>query len=88
MQTEVIRAALHVRGRERNSERVAKGRNILEVNLFLQILGAGGHQHALPAENRWNQVRQRFAGAGSRFREQDAALFEPARDGGSHRDLA
>ena len=88
MQTQVVRAAFHVRGRERHAERVAKRGDVLEVDLFLEILRAGGNQDALAAENRGNQIRERLAGAGSRFREQHAAVFEPARDGGGHFDLA
>ena len=76
MQAQVIRAALHARRGERHAERVAQRGDVLEVDLFLQVLRAGGDQHALAAENGGNQVGERLAGAGARFREQDAAVFE------------
>ena len=48
------------------------------------VFAPGG---ALAAQNGRNQVRERFAGSGAGLREQDAALLEGARDGGSHLDL-
>src|SRR5207247_8197737 len=59
-----------------------------EVDLFLEIFGAGRDQHPLTAENRRNQVRERLARAGPRLREQHAAFLEPPRDGGGHFRLA
>ena len=38
METEVVPPALHVGGRERQAERLPEDREILEVNLFLQVL--------------------------------------------------
>jgi hypothetical protein len=37
--------------------------NVLEVDLFLQVLGAGGDQHAFAAEDRRHEVGERLAGA-------------------------
>ena len=42
MQAQVVRAPLHAGGGERHAERVAQRRNVLEEDLFLQVLGAGG----------------------------------------------
>jgi hypothetical protein len=61
--------------------------NVLEVDLLLEILGAGGDQHALPAEDRRHEVGERLAGAGARFREQHAAVLERVGHGAGHRPL-
>ncbi len=52
--------------------------NVLEVELFLQILGPGGHDHSLAAENRRNQIGERLAGTCARFDNQ-VLLFPRAR---------
>ena len=58
------------------SEGVAEDREILEVDLFLKILRAGGQEHAASAENGGNQIRERLAGAGAGFDQQHAAVFK------------
>ena len=88
VQAEIVRAALHVGRGERDPERVTQRRNVLEVDLLLEVLGAGRDEHALAAENRRDEVRERLARAGPRFGEQHAAVFERARDRGRHFDLA
>ena len=88
VQAQVVRAPLHVGRGERDAERVAQRGNVLEVDLFLQVLGAGGDQHALAAENRGHEVGERLAGAGAGLGEEDAAVLEHARHGGRHLDLA
>jgi hypothetical protein len=88
MQAQVIGAPLHAGRAEWNTQRVAEGRNVLEEDLFLQGFRAGGHQDALPAENRRHQIRQRLARAGPGFGKQHAARLEDARDGGRHFRLA
>ena len=70
------------------SERVAQRRDVLEEDLLLQVLRAGGDQHALAAEDGGNEIGERLAGAGAGFGEEHAALLEDARDGGRHLDLA
>ena len=87
VQTQVIPAPLHVRGREGDPERVPENRQVLEKNLFLQVLGAGRDQHALPAQNRGDEIGERFPGASTRFGEQHAAVGEDAGDLGCHREL-
>ena len=75
MQAQVVRAPLHAGRGERHAERIAQRRNVLEENLFLKVLRAGGDQDPLPAEDRGNQIRERLAGAGAGFGEQDARRF-------------
>src|SRR3989442_5598113 len=87
METEVVRAAFHVRRGECQAQRVAQRGNVLEVDLLLKILGAGGNQRALTAQNRGDEIRQRLPGAGARLGEHHAAALEDVRDGASHLDL-
>ena len=42
VEAQVVRAPLHVGRGERDAERVAQRGNVLEVDLLLQVLGAGG----------------------------------------------
>ena len=84
MQAEIVRAPLHVGGGERHVERFAQRRDVLEVDLLLQVLGAGGDEHALPAQDGRDEIRQRLPGAGAGFRQEDAALFEHARHAVGH----
>ena len=51
-------------------------RNVLEEELLLEILGAGGDHHALAGENRGDQVGQRLAGAGACLHDQMAFVGE------------
>ena len=88
VEAQIVRAPLHVGGGERDAERVAQRGNVLEVDLFLQVLGAGGDQHAFAAEDGGHEVGERLAGAGARFGEQDAAVLEDARHGRRHLDLS
>ena len=85
---QIVRAPFHVGRGERDPERLAQRGNVLEVDLFLEVLRAGGDEHALAAENRGHEIRERLAGAGAGFGEQDAAVLEDARDGRGHLDLA
>ena len=79
VQAEVVAAPLHVGGGERDAERLAQHRQVLEEDLLLQVLGAGRDEHALAAEDRRHEIGERLAGAGARFGEQHAAVGEDAR---------
>ena len=70
VQAQIVGAALHVGRGERHAERVAQRRDVLEVDLLLEVLGAGGDQHALAAEDRGDEIGERLAGAGAGFGEQ------------------
>ncbi len=52
MKAQEISSTFHVGRGERNTERLAKNRKVLEINLLLEVLCAGGKQHALTAQNR------------------------------------
>ena len=52
VQAEVVAAPFHVGRGERHAERVPQDRQILEVDLLLEVLGAGRDEHALAAEDR------------------------------------
>ena len=47
MQAQIVAASLHVGGGERDAERLAQDRQVLEEDLLLQVLGAGGDEDAL-----------------------------------------
>src|SRR5437879_3894340 len=76
MQAQVVGAPLHIRRGERDAERVAERWYVLEVDLFLEGLGAGRYQDALTAEDRRHEVREGLAGASPRFGEQHASVLE------------
>src|ERR687897_3188338 len=84
MDTEVVSAPFHVCGGEGYVERISQHGQIFEVNLFLKVLGACGYENALAAEDRRNQIGERFAGAGARFNEQHAAIVQRTRHGIRH----
>jgi hypothetical protein len=88
VQAEVVGAPLHVGGGERDAERVAQRRDVLEVNLFLEVLGAGGDEHPFAAEDRRDEIGERLSGAGARLREEDSAVGEHLRHGRGHLDLS
>src|SRR5262245_853241 len=88
MKTEVIRPPLHQRGGEWLAERLAQQRDVFEEDLFLKILGAGGHEDALAAEDRRDQIRKGLARAGARFGDQRSATFDDLGDRGGHRALS
>src|SRR5262249_5281060 len=79
---QVVGAPLHVRGGKGDAERVAQRGNVLEVDLLLEVLGAGRHEHALALEDRRDEVGKRLAGARARLGEQHAAALEDAGDSG------
>ena len=87
MEAEVVGAALHARGGKGYVEGLAQRRDVLEVDLLLEVLRAGRHEHALSAENRGNQVGERLAGAGAGLRQKHPARFELPCDGDGHVDL-
>ena len=84
----VVVAALHVADLERPREVLLQKRNVLEEELFLQILGAGGNDDALAGEHRGNQVGQRLAGAGAGLDDQVPLVGERGFDGLRHLELA
>ncbi len=88
VQAQIVRTALHVCGSERHVERVAKSGDVLEEDLFLEVLRSGRNEHALAAQDGRDEVGERLPGAGARFGEEDAAVLEDVGDGCRHLDLA
>jgi hypothetical protein len=64
-----------------------KERDVLEEELFLQGLGAGRHDDALPRHQRGNQVRERFSGTGTGLDDQVPAIGNRAFDALRHLHL-
>ncbi len=83
----VVVAALHVADLQRPREMLLQERNVLEEELLLQILGAGGDHDALAREQRGNQVRQRLAGARAGFDDQVALVGQRRFHGLGHLHL-
>ncbi len=52
VQAEVVAAPFHQRRFERDAERLLERGQILVEDLFLEVFRAGGHQHAMAAQNR------------------------------------
>src|SRR5262249_754430 len=88
VQAEIVAAPLHAGRRERQPQRVAQDGQVLEKDLLLQVLRAGRDEHALAAEDRGNEIRERLARAGAGLREQNAALGEDVGDRGGHLALS
>ncbi len=84
MQAEIVAAALHIRCREVHAERFAEDWQILEEDLFLEVLGTCRDERALAAQDGRGEVGQGLAGARARLGKQHAALRKGRRDGGSH----
>ena len=61
-------------------------REVLEVDLFLEVLRAGRDEDALAAEDGGDEIGERLAGAGAGFGEQHAAVLERAGDRVGHLD--
>jgi hypothetical protein len=87
MQAEIVRSPLHDGRGEGDAERVAQRRQVLEEDLLLQVLRPGRDEDALPAEDRGNQIGERFSGAGPRLRQQRPALFDRRGNRGGHAAL-
>ena len=87
----VVGAALHDGNAQRAEQRLEE-RDVLERELLLQILGAGGDDDALAGFAReaqgGQQVGQGLARAGAGFHDKVAAVFEGLLDGLGHGDLA
>ena len=88
VQAHVVGAALHVGRLEGHAQGIAQHRDVLEINLFLEVLGAGRDQHALPAQDRRHEIGERFTGARARLGQQDAAIGERVGHGEGHQALA
>jgi hypothetical protein len=88
VQAQIVRTALHVRRGERDVERVAKRREVLEEDLFLEVLRASRDEDTLAAQDGGDEVGQGLPGAGAGFGEEDAAVLEDVGDGRRHLDLA
>ena len=65
-----------------------KERNVAEEKLILESLGAGGDNHSLAGTERGQQIGQGFAGAGTRFNDEMAALRECSLNSFGHFKLA
>ena len=87
MQAEVVAASFHVGRGEGHAERLFQDRQVLEIDLFLQVLGAGRDEDALARQDRRHEVGQRLAGARAGLGEEDAAIVEHVGDGGRHLEL-
>src|SRR5207253_5980237 len=88
METQVIAASLHVRRGKGHVEGVAEDRQVLEEDLLLQVLRAGGNEDTLPAEDRRDEIGERLAGPGARFGEEGFLAGKRAGDGVRHEQLA
>ncbi len=88
MQAQVVPAPLHVGGGEFHAQRLGENRKVLEVDLFLEILGTRRDEHALSAEDGGDEVGKCFPRAGARFREQHTVVGEHAGDRVGHFHLA
>ena len=72
---EVILAALH-QGGANLGEELLEERNVLEENLLLQVLGAGGDHHALAAADDGHKVGERLARSRACLDDQVLAILQ------------
>ena len=73
MQAQIVRAPLQQRDAHRAADRRGDGRQIAMKQLVLQRARAGRHDDASPRQQRRHQIRERLAGACSRFDDQPPA---------------
>ncbi len=83
----VVGAALHV-GRAQLSHVLLQKGDVLEVELLLQILGAGGDDDAFAGKDGRDQVGQRLAGTGAGLDDQVLFLGQRGFHGLRHLKLA
>ena len=84
----VVVAALHVADLERPRKMLLEEGNVLEEELLLQVLGAGGDHDALAGKQRGHQVGERLAGARAGLDDQVALIGERRFHGLGHLHLA
>jgi hypothetical protein len=84
---QVIRTALEQRDAHRAPERRGNRRQVAVKELILQGPRAGRDDDPATGQQRWHEVRERLAGARSRFDDQLPAIFKRCRDVFGHGDL-
>ncbi len=65
-----VGAALHVTDLQRAVEMLLQKRNVFVEKLLLKILGTRRNDHALAGQQRRDEIRERFSGAGARVHKQ------------------
>ncbi len=88
VEAQIIRAAFHVSGREGYADRLAQKRQVLEKDLLLKMLGTGGDEYTLAAQDGGNEISEGFARACACLGQQDATTVERSRNCGGHLALA
>jgi hypothetical protein len=73
-EAEVVSPALHHRHVQVAAERPREQRDVLGEELLLQVLGAGGDDHAAAQLHRRQQVGEGLARSRPRFRQEQAAV--------------
>ena len=68
-QAKVVGQPLHARGVDRLAERALQQGQVVVHDLVLERTRAGRHDDLAPAGQRRDQIGERFAGPGARFRE-------------------
>ncbi len=75
-QAEVVRPALHDRDAQLAAEGAGEDRDVLLDELLLEVLGAGGDDHAAAELDRGEEIRESLAGAGAGLGEKQPARVE------------
>jgi hypothetical protein len=92
IETNVIAAAFHVRGRETFRQNALEKRNVFLHQLFLEVFRAGGDDHAPVAaesgSNRRHEIGEGLAGTGAGFDDEVSLLLKRAHHGLRHLYLA
>ena len=88
VQAQVARAPLEQGGPQRHAQGPEQAWQVARIELVLQGLGGGGHQHALAAEQGRHQVGKGLAHARAGFGHEHAPLGDGARHGLGQGSLA
>jgi hypothetical protein len=88
VQAQVIAAPLHAGGLEWSAKGLPQKRKIFRVDLLLEILGAGGDEDPMSAQNRGYEIGERLSGSRTGFGEQDAATIENVGNSRCHLTLS
>ncbi len=76
VQAQVVAPPLHAGGLEWGAKGLPQKRKIFRVDLLLKVLGAGGHEDAMSAQNGRHQIGERLSGSRTGFGEQHATPIE------------
>jgi hypothetical protein len=84
LQTQIVGTPFQQRDADGYRQRITNAGQVPVKQLLLQILGAGGDNHAPARQHSGDQIREGLSGAGARLTDEHATLIEGTGDGCGH----